>query len=238
MSANHIKTLMFDVFGTVVDWRSSVVREAAALANEKGLDGDWEGFADDWRGLYQPMMAKVREGEMGWTDLDTLHRMGLDSLLADYGLEGLSEPELEYLTRAWQRLDPWPEAVAGMTRLKSRYIVAALSNGHIALIVNMAKRAGIPWDMVLGAGVTQAYKPHPAAYLGSVAALKLEPDQCLMVATHDDDLAAATACGLGTAYVHRRHELGPPERKLGPSGAYDFVAEDFDDLAQQLGCPL
>ena len=129
MPVNHVKALMFDVFGTVVDWRSSVVREAAALAEKKGLDGDWEGFADDWRGLYQPMMAKVREGEMGWTDLDTLHRMGLDTLLAGYGLEDLSEPDLEHLTRAWQRLDPWPEAVTGMNRLKSRYIVAALSNG-------------------------------------------------------------------------------------------------------------
>ena len=236
MPANHIKALMFDVFGTVVDWRSSVVREATALAEKKGLDGDWEGFADDWRGLYQPMMAKVREGEMGWTDLDTLHRMGLDTLLASYGLEDLSEPELEHLTRAWQRLDPWPEAVTGMNRLKSRYIVAALSNGHIALIVNMAKRAGIPWDVVLGAEVASAYKPQPAAYLGSVAALKLEPEQCLMVATHDNDLAAAAACGLATAYVHRRHELGPSERKPGPSGSYDFVAEDFNDLADQLGC--
>ncbi len=234
---NVIKALMFDVFGTVVDWRTSVAREAATLAREKGIAGDWEAFADDWRGLYQPMMSKVREGEMGWTDLDTLHRMGLDTLRAGYGLEDVSEPELDHLTRAWQRLDPWPEVVAGMNRLKSRYILAALSNGHIALIVNMAKRAGIPWDVVLGAEVARAYKPLPAAYLGSVAALKSEPGQCLMVATHDDDLAAAAACGLGTAYVHRRHELGPPEGKPGPSGTYDFVAEDFNDLADQLGCP-
>jgi 2-haloacid dehalogenase len=237
MDPGGIKALTFDVFGTVVDWRSSLIREGEALGRAKGLDVDWTRFADAWRGLYQPMLERVRSGAMGWTRLDDLHRMALDRLLAEFKLTGLSESEVDHLNRAWHRLDPWPDAVAGLTRLRHRYILATLSNGNVALIVNMAKRAGLPWDAVLGAEVARTYKPQPAAYLTTADLLGLRPEQCLMVAAHNGDLAAASGHGFRTAFVRRRTEYGPEQKTdLAATRDWDFVVEDFLELAGRLGC--
>jgi 2-haloacid dehalogenase len=232
----EVKALCFDVFGTVVDWRSTVIREGEALGAAKGVAVDWAAFADAWRAGYQPAMERVRSGEIGWTILDRLHRGVLDRLLAELAIEGLEEAEIDHLNRVWHRLDPWPDAVAGLTRLRRRYVLATLSNGNVALLVNMAKRAGLPWDAVLGAEVARHYKPLPEAYLTTVAMLGVEPAQAMMVAAHNGDLAAAAACGMGTAFVRRAAEHGPGQTvDLGPEGDWDLVAEDFLDLADGLG---
>ena len=236
MTLAGIKALCFDVFGTVVDWRGSIICEGEALGRAKGLDIDWAAFADAWRAGYQPALARVRSGEVGWTLLDDLHRGILDRLLADFGIGGLSEAEIDSLNRAWHRLDPWPDAVAGLTRLRRRYILATLSNGNVALMVNMARRAGLPWDAILGAEVARAYKPLPAAYLTTVEMLGVAPAEALMVAAHNSDLKAAAACGLRTAFVPRPAEHGPGQATdLNPAGPWDVVARDFLDLAGQLG---
>lgn len=232
-----VKALTFDVFGTVVDWRSGVIREGEALGRAKGLDVDWARFADAWRGLYQPAMERVRSGAMPWTRLDDLHRMSLERLLAEFGIGGLSEDEIDHLNRAWHRLDPWPDAVPGLTRLRRRFILATLSNGNVALLVNMAKRAGLPWDAILGAEVARHYKPQPQAYLTTADLLGLRPEQCLMVAAHNGDLQAAAALGFRTAFVPRPREHGPGQTTdLRPDRSWDIVATDFGDLAARLGC--
>ena len=237
MNSSGIKALTFDVFGTVVDWRAGIIREGKALGDRKGLDVDWASFADRWRALYQPAMSRVRRGELPWTKLDDLHRMNLDQLIDDFGLAELTEEEIDHLNRAWHRLDPWPDAVAGMTRMKQRFILGALSNGNVSLIVNMAKRAGLPWDVVLGAEVARHYKPQPEAYRTAAALLDLAPDQCLMVAAHNGDLEAAAACGFRTAFVCRPNEHGPGQTTdLEPGPKVDCSADDFLDLASQLGC--
>jgi 2-haloacid dehalogenase len=234
---SDIKALTFDVFGTVVDWRSGIIREGEALGRTKGLAVDWARFADAWRGLYQPAMSQVRDGTRPWVRLDDLHRESLERLLPEFGIAGLSEAEIDDLNRAWHRLDPWPDAVTGMTRLKRRYILASLSNGNVALLVNMAKRAGLPWDAVLGAEPARHYKPQKEAYLATAAFLGLRPAQCLMVAAHYDDLVAAAACGFRTAYVWRRDEFGVrPKDDLPAVHALDLVVEDFGALADRLGC--
>jgi 2-haloacid dehalogenase len=237
MDPASIKALTFDVFGTVVDWRGSIVREGRELGRARGLDADWARFADAWRGRYQPALERVRTGELPWTKLDDLHRMSLDQLLGEFGLKGLSEAEVDHLNRAWHRLDPWPDAVPGLTRLRQRYVLATLSNGNVALMVNMAKRAGLPWDAILGAEVARHYKPQPEAYLTTVDMLGLRPEQCLMVAAHPGDLVAAARCGLRTAFVARPDEYGP-DRKESPPAAntVDVMAKDFVDLASRLGC--
>lgn len=236
MDLSSVKALGFDVFGTVVDWRTSIIREGREFAEANGISGiDWEQFADDWRARYQPSMARVRDGERHWTILDVLHRESLDELLARYGIDGLSESEIDHLNRAWHRLDPWPDAVDGLTRLKTRYILATLSNGNIALMVNMAKRAGLPWDVILGAETARAYKSQPEVYLTAARMLGLEPDQCMMVAAHNTDLAAAAACGFRTAFVTRPTEHGSNQSTdLEPTDDWDIVAKNFLDLAQQL----
>ena len=232
-----VQALTFDVFGTVVDWRSSIIREGEALGRARGLAVDWPRFADAWRGLYQPNLDRVRSGAIGWTKLDDLHRMALDRLLVDFKISGLSETEVEQLNRAWHRLEPWPDAVAGLTRLKRRFVLATLSNGNVALIVNMARHAGLPWDAVLGAEVARHYKPQPQAYLTTAALLGLEPRQCLMVAAHNGDLAAASKVGFRTAFVRRPTEYGPAQTTdLAASQSWDVVAESFIDLAARLGC--
>jgi 2-haloacid dehalogenase len=237
MSAPEIKALCFDVFGTVVDWRESVAREAAGVLGGHGLERDWHDFADRWRARYQPAMEEVRSGRRPWVRLDDLHRENLLTLLAELGIEGLSEGELDHLNRAWHRLDPWPDAVEGLTRLKRRYILATLSNGNVALMVDMAKRAGLPWDVILGAEVARAYKPQPEAYLRAAALLDLSPASCMMVAAHNGDLVAASACGLRTAFVARPTEHGPAQnRDLRPEHTFDLCADSFVDLAEQLGC--
>ena len=232
-----IQALTFDVFGTVVDWRSSIIREGEALGRARGLRVDWPRFADAWRGLYQPQLERVRSGSLPWTKLDDLHRLALDRLLVEFGITGLAEAEVDHLNRAWHRLDPWPDAIPGLARLKRRFVLATLSNGNVALIVNMARRAGLPWDAVLGAEVARHYKPQPEAYLTTAALLGLEPAQCMMVAAHNGDLAAASALGFRTAFVARPTEYGPGQAKdVKAERAWDVVADSFVDLAARLGC--
>jgi len=234
---DSVQALTFDVFGTVVDWRRSIIREGEVLGRAKGLTVDWAKFADTWRGLYQPMLSRVRNGELPWTKLDTLHRMSLDRLLVDFGIAGLSEAEIDHLNRAWHRLDPWPDAVEGLTRLRRRFILATCSNGNVAMMVDMARRAGLPWDAILGAETARHYKPLPEAYLITAELLGLRPEQCMMVAAHNGDLAAAAGCGLRTAFVPRPEEHGPGQNTdLAPRRDYDAVAKDFVDLALKLGC--
>jgi 2-haloacid dehalogenase len=238
MSPAGVRGLLFDVFGTCVDWRSGVIREGEALGRRLGLgDVDWPGLADAWRGRYQPQLETVRSGARPWVDLDVLHREALDELLPRFGLAGLPDHERRELTRAWHRLDGWPDAVEGLTRLKRRFAIAPCSNGHIALVVAMARHAGLPWDAILGAEIARAYKPQPEVYEASVKALGLEPREAMMVAAHPGDLEAAAACGLGTAYVHRPGEYGPggsPEPPPG-EGAVDLRAGDLIELAGLLG---
>jgi 2-haloacid dehalogenase len=234
---NDVKALIFDVFGTCVDWRSGVARDAAAFARAKAVSLDPLAFADAWRAKYQPSMETVRSGKRPWTILDVLHRESLDALLPGFGLAGkLSEAEIDDLNRAWHRLDPWPDTVAGLTRLKRKYIIAPHSNGNLALLVNMAKRAGIPWDCILGAEVVRNYKPVPASYQDAVRTLGLKPANVMMVAAHNNDLRAAQQQGLRTGFVPRPTEHGPGQKTdLAPDGSWDVVARDFNDLAGQLG---
>ncbi len=232
-----IRALAFDVFGTVVDWRRSIARELGVSLGRAGLEGDWTAVAERWRALYQPAMEAVRSGRRPWTRLDDLHRENLRTVLDEFGLGPRSEAEIEQLNRAWHRLDPWPDAVAGLTRLKRRYVLATLSNGNVALMVNLARHAGLPWDVILGAEIARAYKPMPEAYLRSVDLLGLAPAECLMVAAHNGDLQAAAACGLRTAFVARPSEHGPGQTTdLRAEHAFDVVASDFLDLADQLDC--
>jgi 2-haloacid dehalogenase len=237
MAISDVKALTFDVFGTVVNWRDSIAREAKASLAPKGYDLDWHDFADRWRARYQPAMAKVRNGERPWTRLDDLHRENLIELLPEFGVSGLSAAEIDYLNRAWHRLDGWPDTVEGLTRLKRIYILVTLSNGNVALMVNMAKYAGLPWDAILGAEVAHAYKPQPEAYDRTAAFLDLEPRQCMMVAAHNGDLVAARGRGFHTAFVSRPLEHGPNKtRDVRAEHDFDIVADSFIDLAAKLGC--
>ena len=224
------------MFGTCVDWRGSIARAGSELSARRRLpEVDWHAFADDWRRRYQPQLETVRSGARPWVVLDVLHREALDELLPLHGLGDLPEEDREALTVAWHALDPWPDVVPGLTRLKERFIVAPCSNGHIALIVNMARRAGLPWDVVLGAEVARAYKPQPDAYLRSVRALGLEPGQAMMVAAHNDDLRAAAALGLRTAFVARPSEWGPAQRSdLDADADVDLAVSDLEELAGRL----
>ncbi len=234
-----IKACLFDVFGTVVDWRTSVSRDLSAFGMERGITGvDWLEFAVEWRKLYQPSMEEVRSGRREWTSLDVLHQESLRKLISQYGIKGLTEEDVDHINRAWHRLDPWPDVVEGLTRLKRRYVIAPCSNGNIALMVNMAKRAGLPWDCILGAETARAYKPMPEAYLASCRQLGLEPASVMMVAAHNGDLKAAKAQGLATAFVARPTEHGPGQTTdLAPDVAcVDVPAADFVDLAKKLGC--
>lgn len=231
----NVQALCFDVFGTVVDWRNSIVNEMKQLVPTH--DADWARFADDWRGLYQPAMEAVRSGNRGFVRLDVLHRENLNSLIERYSLQDLGESQLEHINRIWHRLQPWPDVVAGLTRLKSRYTLVTLSNGNVALISNMAKNAGLPWDLVLGAEVSRHYKPQPEAYLSTIEMLDLRAEQCVMVAAHNGDLFAAAKQGMRTAFVMRPTEHGFDQTTdLRPGAQYDWVANDFVDLAEQLGC--
>src|SRR5258706_13518109 len=237
MAIENVKALTFDVFGTVVDWRSSLIREGEALGKKKGLGVDWAKFADAWRGVSQPAMDEVRDGRRPWTKLDDLHRESRDSLLVQFGIKGLSEPEIDHLSRAWHRLDPWPDSVPGLTRLKKKFVLTTLSNGNVALMVNMAKRAGLPWDVILGAEPTRHYKPQREAYTGSAEYLGLRPEELMLCAAHNGDLKAASGFGLRTAFIPRPAEHGPGQTKdLAPDGPWDVVARDFVDLAEKMGC--
>ena len=232
--------LVFDVFGTVVDWRSGVARDLRAFLVRHGRpDLDAHALADAWRARYQPAMEDCRSGRRPFTRLDVLHRENLDAVLRDHGVDpaSIAATELDQLNRAWHRLDPWPDAVPGLARLKTRYIIAPLSNGNVSLLLNMARRAGLPWDAILGAEVARAYKPQPEAYLRTADILGLQPAEVCLVAAHNGDLAAARACGLRTGFVPRPREHGPAQTvDLVPTEAWDLVAADFVDLASQLGC--
>ncbi len=233
-----VRALLFDVFGTCVDWRTSVARQAGELGRARGVEGvSWEAFADAWRARYQPQMQTVRSGARPWVNLDVLHREALDEVVAEFGIaDALDAADRDALTRAWHRLDPWPDTVPGLTRLRARYIVAPNSNGHVALMVRLSRAAGLPWDAILGAETAGAYKPLPAAYLRNVALLGLEPGEAMMVAAHNDDLVAARACGLRTGFVARPTEYGPAQATdLEPAADWDVVADDLTDLAERLG---
>ena len=228
------RVLAFDIFGTVVDWHGSIAREVQAL--HPAVDAD--AFALAWRAGYQPAMQRVRSGELGWTRIDELHRLVLDELLPRFGLAHLNEAQRQHLNRVWHRLDPWPDAVAGLTRLKARFTVCTLSNGNIGLLTNMAKRAGLPWDCILSAEVFRAYKPDPRTYLGVAQTFDLAPAEVMMVAAHQDDLAAARACGLQTAYIERPLEFGASQPKdVSPDPANTLHARNLLHLADALGCP-
>ncbi len=239
MAAPEIKALTFDVFGTVVDWRGSVAREAESFFAEHGIKGvDPVEFAVEWRKLYNPSMERVRSGEIPFTKLDVLHRMNLDELLRRYDIGGLAEDDIDHLNRAWHRLTPWPDSVEGLTRLKQRFIIATQSNGNIALMVNMAKNAGLPWDVILGSEVVRHYKPCPDAYINCADALGLPPESCMMTAAHNNDLVAASQQGFRTAFVLRPAEHGPDQATdTKAEHDFDYVADSFTDLADQLGCP-
>lgn len=232
---DSIKALAFDVFGTVVDWRSTVIREGRALGKAKGLDVDWAAFADAWRDGYGPAMNRVRNGELQWKTIDELHRLILDGLLERFGITGLDEAEKDRLNRVWHRLDPWPDAVEGLTKLKSRFIIASLSNGNVALLVNMAKHGGLPWDAVLSAELAGRYKPDREVYLKAADLLGLEPAAVMMVAAHKGDLRAAGRAGLRTAFVPRPRERPNRQIDLSVDGEFDVSATDFVDLASKLG---
>jgi 2-haloacid dehalogenase len=231
-----IRALVFDVFGTVVDWYSSVVGEVERLARSKGLKVDGGAFADAWRGGYAPAMNRVRTGQLPWTKLDDLHRMILDGLLPQFGMTSLSPDEIANLNRVWHRLRPWPDSVSGLTRLKKRFVIAPLSNGNIALMTNMAKAGGLPWDCILGAELVRHYKPDREVYQSAADFLGLRLNEVLMVAAHIPDLQAAKAAGLRTAFVPRPMELGPQGKPdLRPDDSVDLTAPDFNALAATLG---
>jgi 2-haloacid dehalogenase len=234
-----IRACLFDVFGTVVDWRASVSRELAIIGKDKAIQGvDWTEFAVEWRKLYQPSMEEVRSGRREWKILDELHRESLLKLLERYGIRNLSEKEIDHMNRAWHRLDPWPDVVEGLNRLKKKMIIAPCSNGNIALMVNMAKRAGLPWDCILGAETARAYKPMPETYLASCRHLGLPPSQVMMVAAHNGDLRAAKAQGLATGFVARPAEHGPDQKSdlAADPTSVDLPAASFVELAGKLGC--
>jgi 2-haloacid dehalogenase len=238
MALERVKALVFDVFGTVVDWRGGVIRDAGPfLARHGGAAADAERFADAWRGRYNPAMEEVRSGRRPFTRLEQLHREELERILPDFGVDprGVPEADLKAFNQAWHRLDPWPDVVAGLTRLKRGFVIAPLSNGNIALLLNMAKHGGLPWDAILGAEIVQAYKPQPEVYLRTAEILDLEPAEVCLVAAHNSDLAAARRCGLRTAYVIRPLESGGPPRPIPPNQDWDVVCDDFGGLADQLG---
>ena len=231
-----VKALAFDVFGTVVDYRTTIVAEGERLGRARGIKIDWAAFADAWRGRYRPSMDRVMRGELPWTNLDALHRSALDELLADFGIRGLSEREKNHLNGVWHRLRPWGDSIPGLLRLKSRFVLATLSNGNVRLLVDMAKDAGLPWDLVFSAELARAYKPDPRAYQMLQELLMLGSNEIMMVAAHQGDLRAAQELSFRTAFVMRPLEYGPqavPDLTADPS--FDVIATDFVDLARQLG---
>jgi 2-haloacid dehalogenase len=232
---SSIEALTFDVFGTVVDWRGSIIEEGRRFGKSKNIDVDWAKFADGWRAGYRPAMDRVGRGELPWMNLDAIHRMLLDELLTKFDIGGLTESEKDHLNRVWHRLRPWPDSVSGLERLRKRFVIATLSNGNVALLTNMAKNAGLPWDCILSSELARRYKPDPVIYETAAELLGLEPEQVMMVAAHQQDLRAAKRLGLKAAFVLRPLELGPDRKPdLTPDASFDFVATDLNDLARQL----
>ena len=237
MDHSGIKALLFDVFGTVVDWRGSITRDMQRFGEAHDIKQDWQQFALDWRALYQPAMESIRAGNRGYVKLDQLHRENLQLLLESYQLDSLEETQLMHINRVWHRLQPWADTLPGMYRLKKDHVLASLSNGNIALIVNMAKHSAIPWDMILGSETSQGYKPQEKVYLHSAEMLGLTPEQCMMVAAHNDDLQAARALGFKTAYINRPYEYGAAQTKdFDAESDWEIVGESMTDVADALGC--
>jgi 2-haloacid dehalogenase len=230
-----VGALFFDVFGTLVDWRAGVAREAERILQPLGYRLDWLAFADAWRDEYQPAMEEVRAGQIPFCKLDLLHRRNLDRILPRFGISGLGEDAARELNLAWHRLDAWPDAPHGLARLKRRFVLAPVSNGNISLMVDLARRNGLPWDAVLGAETAGDYKPKPRVYLSACEALDLPPGSCMMVAAHTTDLLAAAKAGLRTAHIARPNERGPGKGEAKPHAPVDVAAADLEDLAVRLG---
>jgi len=228
------KALLFDIFGTIVDWRTSLIEELTGFGSERGISVDWSGLVDEWRGAYAPSMERVRKGELPWTKLDDLHRATLDRLVVKYGIAGLSEDDMRRINRGWHRLRPWPDAVSGLVRLKRLFTIAPLSNGNVSLLLNMAKHAGLPWDMIFGADLFQHFKPDPETYLGACALLDLPPEKVMLCAAHNSDLARARALGLGTAFIGRPTEYGPHQiRDFAAEEDWDIIVGSVEELADR-----
>ena len=234
---SQVKAIVFDVFGTVVDWRSSITREISAVGKRLGVEGDWEQFADRWRAGYSEGTRDVREGKRDWMTADEMHRERLDILLSEFGINGLSEAETDQLNRAWHRLDPWPDAVGGLTRLKSKYIIGTLSNGNVGLLVNMAKHVGLPWDVVLSSELAGTYKPDPKVYLRAAELLGLEPHEVMMGAAHLGDLHGSAKVGLRTGFIARPDEFGQgsDRAELEADDSIDIAGSDYSDFADKMG---
>jgi 2-haloacid dehalogenase len=230
-----LRALFFDVFGTLVDWRNSVTRDAERILGNLGYNLDWAAFADAWRGEYQSGMEEVRSGRIPFSKLDGLHRRNLERILPRFGLQNLSDEVLQDLNLAWHRLDAWPEVPSALVRLKQKFLIAPVSNGNISLMVDLARRNGLPWDAILGAEVAGDYKPKPRVYLAACAAFDLAPSECMMVAAHSSDLAAAAACGLRTGHVARSNEYGPDTGEAAPRVPVNAAGKDLADLASKLG---
>jgi len=230
-----VKALFFDVFGTVVDWRTSIAREFEAILAPLGHSLDWFAFADAWRGEYQPAMQEIRSGRQPFCKLDVLHRRNLEKVLPRFGVSGLPEETMAHLNLAWHRLDGWPDSAPGLTRLKRRFRIAPVSNGNISLMVDLARRNGFPWDAILGSEIAGDFKPKPRVYLAACEALDLPPGECMMVAAHTRDLVAAASCGLRTGHIARPNEHGPGKGEPAPTAPVDVAAADMEDLATRLG---
>lgn len=228
--------IVFDTFGSVVDWRGSLIADLTAYGQKRGVTADWPALVDAWRAAYHPSMDRVRKGEQPWTKLDGLHRASLDKLVADFGIKGLTEADLVHINLGWHRLNGWPDSVPGLARLKSKFVIGPLSNGNVSLLTYMAKHAGLPWDMVFGSDLFGHFKPDPETYLGVAKLMDLEPGQVMMAAAHNGDLANARKCGLMTAFWPRPLEYGPHQKRdYAAEQEWDVVATDIEDLARQLG---
>ncbi len=230
-----VKALFFDVFGTLVDYRTGVAREAERLLTPRGYALDWLAFADVWRDEYQPAMEEIRSGKLGFCKLDVLHRRNLERILPRFGVAGVDEATMHELTLAWHRLDAWPDVPQALQRLRRGFLLAPVSNGNISLMVALARRNDLPWDAILGAEVARDYKPKPDVYRAACAAFDLEPGVCMMIAAHTGDLQAAAKCGLRTGHVARPNEKGQGRGEVAPTAAVDFAATDLGHLADQLG---
>jgi 2-haloacid dehalogenase len=236
MPSKQPLAIVFDTFGTVVDWRGSLIAELTAFGRERAINADWAALVDAWRAAYHPSMDRVRKGEQPWTTLDNLHRASLDMLVKQFGITGLTEADMQHINLGWHRLNGWPDSVAGLTRLKRRFIIGPLSNGNVGLLTNMAKHADLPWDVIFGSDLFHHFKPDPETYLGAARLLGIEPGQLMMGAAHNGDLGAARKCGLMTAFFPRPNEYGPHQKRdFKAEQEWDVVATDIEDLARQLG---
>ena len=239
MSLKNVKVMLFDTFGTIVDWRGSIARMGAEVAAEKGIDDvDWDAFARAWRAGYEPGMARVRSGQRAWTSVDVIHRERLDEILPEFGMDGVfSEVEKDDMNLFWHRLDPWPDSIPGLVRLKRDHLISPLSNGSLVLLATMAKRANIPWDFVFASDTFKAFKPDPAVYLGAIELTGFQPHEVMMVAAHNGDLAAARSHGMQTAYINRPYEYGPDQtRDFQADEDWDVIADTLIGVAEKMGC--